>query len=301
MKTAILLIFLLIMPIGLAADPNNTPFDFGQFISNLVTAIFNSLKNFILDILNAPISPLVNFLKSLIQEPVNIELFRRFWEIIVYVISIFYGVILLTAGFNFITSSYDIIRRERAKEWLKNSILIIIFVSSSYLVYKLMIDISSILSNGILSLVNQNLFLITIDNPVNFGLELVLLLVYVFTLIMTIVLLGIRYLLASLGLVLFPIGIALNYIPPLKSYGKLILNSVITIIFLPIIFSLILLISSKLLEIGLFSNFKIIITILAFSLIQLVMVFLALFVLVKSIVSLVRNDLVSGLKLIARM
>ena len=210
MKTALLLILLLIVPVAVAANNDPTPIDFGAIINQLVTAIFNSLQNFILTILNAPISPLVNFLKSLIQEPVNIDLFQRYWEIIVYVISIFYGLILLTAGFNFITSSYDIIKRERAKEWLKNSILIIIFVGSSYIIYKLMIDISAILNTGILSLVNQNLFLITIDNPVNFGLELVLLFVYIFTLIITIVLLGIRYLLASLGLVLFPIGIDLN-------------------------------------------------------------------------------------------
>ncbi|MBI4154800.1 hypothetical protein HY498_01800, partial [Candidatus Woesearchaeota archaeon] len=138
MKAAIFFIFLfLITPIAIAADPNdNPPFDFGQLIHDLVAAIFNSLKNFILDILNAPISPLVDFLKSLIQEPINIDLFQRYWEIIVYVISIFYGLILLTAGFNFIVSSYDVIRRERAKEWLKNSVLIIIFVSSSCLIYR---------------------------------------------------------------------------------------------------------------------------------------------------------------------
>ena len=303
MKTAIFFIFLfLITPIVIAADPNdNSPFDFGQLIHDLVSAIFNSLKSFILDILNAPISPLVNFLKRLIQEPVNIDLFQRYWEIIVYVISIFYSLILLTAGFNFITSSYDVIRRERAKEWLKNSILIIIFVSSSYLIYKLMIDISSIINTGLLSLVNNNLFLITMDNPVNFGLELLLLFVYIFTLIITIVLLGIRYLLASLGLVLFPIGIALNYVPPLKSYGKLILNSIITIVFLPIIVSLILLISSKLLEVGIFSSFKIIVAIVAFMLINSVLVITALFIGVKSVTSVISGDLVRAIKLTSGM
>ena len=228
-------------------------------------------------------------------------MFQRYWEIIVYVISIFYSLILLTAGFNFITSSYDVIRRERAKEWLKNSILIIIFVSSSYLIYKLMIDISSIINTGLLSLVNNNLFLITMDNPVNFGLELLLLFVYIFTLIITIVLLGIRYLLASLGLVLFPIGIALNYVPPLKSYGKLILNSIITIVFLPIIVSLILLISSKLLEVGIFSSFKIIVAIVAFMLINSVLVITALFIGVKSVTSVISGDLVRAIKLTSGM
>ena len=301
MKTAIFLILLLVVPIAVAADNDPLPIDFGAIINQLVTAIFNSLQNFILTILNAPISPLVNFLKSLIQEPVNIDLFQRYWEIIVYVISIFYGLILLTAGFNFITSSYDVIKRERAKEWLKNSVLMIILVGSSYLIYKLMIDISSIINTGILSLVNQNLFLITIDNPVNFGLELVLLFVYIFTLIITIVLLGIRYLLASLGLVLFPIGIALNYIPPLKSYGKLILNLILTAIFIPIIVSLVFVISSKLLEVGIFSWFKILVAITSLWIVNSLLIFMALFVGIKAVTSAAGSDISKAVKLAAGM
>ena len=300
MKTALFLILLLMVPIAIAAE-DNPPFDFGQFIHDIVAAIFNGLKDFILDILNAPIIPLVNFLKSLIQEPVNIDLFERFWEIIVYIISIFYGLILLVSGFNFITSSYDIIRRERAKEWLKNSILIILFVSSSYLIYKMLIDLSAAINTGILSLVNQNLFLITIDNPVNFGLELILLITYIFTLIITIILLGIRYLLASIGLVLFPIGIVFNYIPPLKSYGKLILNLVLTAVFIPILVSLIFVISSQLLNVGIFSSFKILVAITALWIVNLVLILSAVFVSIKAIMTALSGDVMKAIKLVGTM
>ena len=161
--------------------------------------------------------------------------------------------------------------------------------------------ISSILNNGILSLVNNDLFLITIDNPVNFGLEIILLFVYLLTIIVTIIMLGIRYLLVSLGLVLFPIGITLNYIPPLKSYGKLILNFVVTTIFIPIIVSLTLLISSKLLEVGLFSNFKVIVAITAFSLINSILIFISIFVVIKSVTSVISGDLAKAAKLVSKM
>ncbi len=301
MKTVIFIIFLLLVPTALAAQNNPSPIDFGAIISQLVNAIFTSLKNFILDIVNAPISPLVSFLKSLIQEPVNIDLFERYWEIITYVISIFYGLILLTAGFNFIVSSYDILKRERAKEWLKNAVLIIILVSSSYLIYKMVIDISSILNTGILGLVNQNLFVITMDNPVNFGLELLLYFTYIFTLLITIVLLGIRYLLASLGLVLFPIGIALNFIPPLKSYGQLILNLVFTFVFIPIFVSLVFLISSQLLNVGIFSTFKIIVALTALWIVNFSLVLMAIFVGIKAVNSVAGSDISKAVKLVAGM
>ncbi len=291
MKLALFLVFLIVIPVAFAKEQAN---DLG-----IIDSLMQAIKNFIVEILSSPIQPLVNLVKSLITEPVNLDLFKRLWEIIVYIISIFYGLILFIAGFNFITSSYDIIKREKAKEWLRNSILMIIFVNISFILYKLLVDISSIINNGMFSLVNNNLFLITIDNPSNFGLEVILMAVYIIVLLLTIVLLGIRYLLVSIGLVLFPIGLAFNFFNPLKSYGKLILNLVITTIFIPIIFSIILLVCSKLLEIGFLSNFKIIITILAFSLIIIVMIIIAIFVVMKSIFGLVRSDVMQGVNLIA--
>ncbi len=274
-------------------------FDFSGLINELISKLIDAIKNFILDFLNTPINPLVDLLRKLLLEPVNIQLFYRFWAIIVYVLSIFYGLVLLFAGFSFITSSYDAIKREHAKESLKNAILMIIFVSSSYVVYGLLVDMSSIINNGILSLVNNNLFFITFDNPLSFSLQVLLLFVYALVLLFTIILLGIRYLIVSLGLVLFPIGLFFNFITPLKSYGKLIINTVLTAIFLPIFLSLVILVSSKLLEIGMFSDIKIIVAIFTFSLINSIILFLALFVLIKSVLGALRSDLVRAVSIVA--
>ena len=120
------------------------------------------------------------------------------------------------------------------------------------------------------------------SNLSNIGLELIFTGFYVIILLLTVIILTLRYIIVALGVVFVPIGIFLYFIPPLSSYGKLILNFLGICVFLVFIDALILLVSSQLLTISIFQNFKILVMISAFLLIDITMFYLMFFSAIKS-------------------
>ncbi len=187
-------------------------------------------------------------------------------------------------------SGYDAAKREKAKEWLLNIVLMILFVQASYLIYELMIEFGSLLTAGVINLINPDFFLMTADNITDFGLQIVLLIPYVAVLLVTSIFLALRYLLVSMGILFFPIAIFLYFIPPVKAYGKLILNMLIVAILLPFFNALILLGASMLMDIPLFSNFKIVLVTVAYIAIELFLILLMLFAALKAVFSVVNSD-----------
>jgi len=236
---------------------------------NLATCIPQKLFDFMLGLFNAPIQPLLNLTKSLLTEPVNLAPFGSLWAIIMYIISLFYGLLLMYAGFNFMISGYDVIRREKAKIWFRNILIMIVLVQ---------------MTSGLVNMIDSRFFLLTADNIVNLGLELFFGFLYVATLLISVLFLTLRYVLVALGVILIPVGIFLYFIPPLNSYGKLILNFFGICIFITFFDSLILLAGSKIIEIPIFENFKILVMITCFSIVNFLMFYLMLFSALKSAV-----------------
>ena len=87
----------------------------------------------------------------------------------------------------------------------------------------------------------------------------------------------------------------------MKSYVKLILNLVLTAIFIPIIVSLVFVISSKLLEVGIFSWFKILVAITSLWIVNLVLILSAVFVSIKAIMTVLSGDVMKAIKLVGQM
>jgi len=249
---------------------------------NLATCLPQKLYDFIIGVINAPIQPLLDLTKSLLTEPVNLSAFGSIWAIIMYILSMFYGLLLLYVGFNFIISGYDVIKRDKAKTWFRNILIMIVLVQMSYFIYSTFIDINSLMTSGIVNMVDSKFFLLTADNIVNIGLELFLGLIYVITLLFSVLLLTLRYIFVAVGVILIPIGIFLYFIPPLNSYGKLIINFLGICIFITFFDSLILLAGSKIVEIPLFENFKILVMIACFSIVNFLMFYFVIFSALKS-------------------
>jgi len=249
---------------------------------NLASCIPQKIYDFIISLLNAPLQPLLNLTKSLLIEPIQLSTFVSLWAIMLYVISIFYGLLMFYSGFNFIISGYDAVKRTKAKEWFMNILIMIVLVQASYFLYSLVIEINSYLTAGMINLISQNFFLLTSDNIINLGLEFFFAFFYVLTLILTVLFLTLRYLIVASGIIFVPLGIFLYFIPPLKEYGKLILNFLGICIFISFFDSIILLISSRLIEIPLFANLKILVMISAFSITNFLMFYFMLFSIIKS-------------------
>ena len=162
-------------------------------ITNLGSCLVEKLFEFIIYILNLPLKPLLEFIRILLTEPVNIQIFAQTWGIIVYILSMFYGLFVLIAGFRFLVSGYSVEQREKAKSELRNIILMIIFVQVSFFLYSLAIDLFSSVSVVVFNMIGDNFFLITADNIPNIGLELAMIIPYLATILITLIFLAIRY------------------------------------------------------------------------------------------------------------
>ena len=89
-----LLILILAIPLSYAAEDKCG-------LANLATCIPQKFFEFLHGLINAPLQPFLSLTKNLLSEPVNIQVFISLWAIIVYILSIFYGLFLILAGFNF--------------------------------------------------------------------------------------------------------------------------------------------------------------------------------------------------------
>ncbi|MFH1770125.1 MAG: hypothetical protein ABH828_01060 [archaeon] len=245
-------------------------------LTNLATCIPEKIYSFFINLLNAPLQPLLSTIRSLLENAPSIDLFQGVWAVMVYCISFFYGLLFMYAGFQFIFSGHNIIKREMAKEWLKNTVLMIVFIQASFYIYTLVLDLGAVMSSAVLSLVNEQFFLLTADNLMNMGLEFLFVTLYAITLLITLLLLLIRYLIVSFGVIFLPIGIFCYFVPPLRSYGKLILHLLGSFIFITFIYSLIILGCSLIAELPIFENVKIMIMISCFTIINLLFIIITI-------------------------
>jgi len=250
---------LLFMPTVLAAESCG--------LTNLASCIPQKMYDFFINLLNAPLKPLLYLVRTLLETPPSIDLFQGVWIIIAYIISMFYGLLIIYSGFQFIFSGHNVIRREMAKDWLKNTLIMMVLIEASFYLYKLVLELGSAMTTGVLSLVDEHFFLITADNIINIGLEFLFVMFYVLVLFITIIFLVIRYLVVAFGVLFVPIGIFCYFIPPLKSYGRLILHMLGMFIFITFLDAIIILASSMLIEIPLFENIKILVMISCFTII----------------------------------
>ena len=249
---------------------------------NLAYCLPEKFFEFISSILNAPVQPMLWLTKELLSAQVELSLFSSLWAIMVYVLSMFYALLIIWAGFTFIISGYDPRKREHAKEWLQNIIVMIVLVHASYFIYELAVELGSVMTSTTLTLIPESFFLLTIDNPTNIALEIIFAVFYILTLLLTSLILVIRYDIVAVGVALFPLAIFSYFLPPLRPYGLLLLHFMGVCIFVTFLDAVLLVGFAKLVEIPLFANIKILVMIAAFGLISLLMLFLMLFSIVKA-------------------
>jgi hypothetical protein len=251
------LLMILILPTSVLADSCS--------ITNITSCLPEVLMEYVLYVINLPISSLLTLVESLLTADVSIELFESLWSVIRYIISVFYLFFILYAGVTLVVGSASPIKRAHAKEMLQNGIFMMILVQGSFYLYDLLTTLGANMSNALLSQVDPVFFLLTIDSMTNIGLQFLFGMFYVIALLCTVLLLVLRYIVVSVGVVFFPVGIFLFFVPPLKGFGRIILNTLGILIFITFFDMLIILASSMLLDIALFTDFKILVMIVCFA------------------------------------
>ena len=236
-------------------------------------------------IVNMPLATLLTFIKALVAEPINIGGIKKIWHISTYILSSLSGLIFAYCGIKLIVSGYNPSTRYQIKELLKDFIIAIILIQSSFFIYSLLLDLSSGLTASILNLVDNEFFLFTLDSFDDIAMEFFYGLSYLSTLSFTALILILRYLIVASGVALFPIGIFLYIFPSLRNYGKAIISFLVINIFMPIFASLVILIGSYLLEISFFESNKMFLMIGTFILADILIFYFLFSALIKSSVS----------------
>jgi hypothetical protein len=288
-----LLFLILFIPFVSADDPEECG------LTNLGSCLPEVVYEYFLYLINLPVLPFLLLIESLLTADIAIDLFYGVWNVVRYILSFFYVFLLIYVGYVFLTSNANPIKRAHAKDMLKNIFLMLILIQGSFYIYSLALDINTALNNVILSMIDPQFFLITVDNVSNIALEGVYLFTYCFTLFITLLMLVFRYVFVCLGVIIFPIGLFCYFIPPLKGYGKFIINALAIFIFITFFDLLIVLCCSMIVEIPLFENIKIIVMIICFAMIIYSMWLAIRFAMRMSTNSSLKDDLNQAVKYIA--
>jgi len=251
-------------------------------ILNLGECVAEAVFGFFLDILNLASRPFLDLIKKFMTEPASITAFVDIWGIIVYILSMFYGLLLVWIGLKFIISGESPEEREKAKSDLKSIIIMMVLVQGSYHLYNLFLAVSASLTNVVFDMISSNFFRLSLESTPNFGFDLIFGILYILHLLIVLVLVLLRYIFVSAGVILFAIGIFFYFIPFLNSYGRLILNGLGVLVFLPFFYSIAFLVGSKIAELSQFRTMKTLIMVGTLDIIILFTLLLLLFVVVKA-------------------
>ena len=265
-------------------------------LTDLPNCLPQAINNYYLQFLNAPLQPLLTIIRTFLTAQVNTSIFIRIHAIVKYILSFFYIFSIIYSGYILLFQSSNPIRRNQAKEILKDTLIMIVLIQGSFYIYNLILNLSSIMNQALLTQIDPQFFLLTTDNIVNFTLQMFFSFTYVIILFITMFLLALRYMLVSFGVIFFPLALFCYFIPPLKSYGKFLLEVLFVFIFITFIDLLIILSCSLLLTIPIFTNFKIIVMINCFLLIIYTLYLAVKFALSRSVSSNLKEDISGAVK-----
>lgn len=266
---------------------------------NFVTCLPEAFFSYFAGILGAPLQPLLSLTSQLLSLQIDLSLFSSLWAIIIYLISMFYALLILYSGFQFIISGYDMVKRENAKEWLRNILIMIVLIQASYFIYELCIQLSSAMTSATLSLAGNNLFVFTATSLSGIAFQLIFYISAIVSMLITVLMLIMRYVIVAVGVVIFPLGIFFYFIPFLRNFGLLILNFLGIAIFITFIDAIVLIGFSKILEISVFSNISILVIISAFTSINILMFFLMFFSILRGAFNIGMKAISLGTKIVA--
>lgn len=277
---ALVLVVLLLLPTVNAASKKSN--DSQCSFTNITACITDYFFNSILKLFNIPIDILSSLVKTLLITPIKTLNFKPIWQVMVHIISAFYGLLFMYSGFTFLVSGDSPEKRENAKSTLKKIILMIILVQTSFYIYNIASEVNVSLTKGIFDLISKDAFTLKAKPFGSVVLELVFSFSYMAIMFITSLLLVIRNSLVTIGVVFFPFGIAFYFFEPLKSFGSAILNFLGLNMFVSFFVSIVLLTFSKLMEIDGSTPVQALSLASAFLIVDLLLLYVMIFPILKA-------------------
>ncbi len=234
--------------------------------------------------------PLMQFSQTLLTSNPDPNGLYPWWQSTILVISSFYLLLFLVIGFMFLFSSLNPEKRMEAKEWLKNAFVMIVLVNLSFVLYSLILELATAITQFMWISGFQNFF----DPQVFSNMGAGMLLTYGLAVLLTAVTLFIRHVFLLIGVVLFPIAIFLYFVPPLKVWGRMIFNLIGIALFTQFI-DVVIFVASNQAMIQFAGNAGAnSVPALAFIIIFIVNILLMVYAILKSVFSMTENSKVLG-------
>lgn len=262
---------------------------------------FNGLKQGIWDAFTASAknsirtfnSGMLGFAQFLLSTNPNIDSMENLWKSITLVISSFYLIIFLVIGTKFLMSGNNIEGREQAKEWLKNAFMMIVGVNVSFVLYKLLLETATAITQFIWITGFESLFSDSITSSAGF----VLLIATSGAVGLAMITLFLRYIFLLLAVLLFPIGIFLFYTPKLQNWGKIIFNLIGMALFMQFIDVIVFVASNQLMTDLAGQTGQAFVPALSFALVAVINILMVVYAVLKSAFSIADNSPILGMAL----
>ena len=101
-------------------------------LTDLPNCLPQAINNYYLQFLNAPLQPLLTIIRTFLTAQVDTSIFIIIHAIIKYILSFFYIFSLIYPGYILLFQSSDPIRRNQAKEILKDTLIMIVLIQGSF-------------------------------------------------------------------------------------------------------------------------------------------------------------------------
>ncbi len=210
-------------------------------ITGMPVKLFGLFKDSMRDSAKSFNDPFLGLAESLMKANPDPDSLYTWWQYITALISSFYLFIFLFAGLMFLLSFSGAEKRAVAKEWLRNAFMIIIGVNVSFVLYRLVLETAEAATGYIFAEASRSI----LASAVLSGAGIMLLAVYAFGLLCLSITLFARYVFLLVGVMLFPVGIFLYFIPPLREWGKAVFNLLGAALFMQFIDAILFVASTK--------------------------------------------------------
>ena len=247
-------IFLLIVSMPMvSAEPTEEP-EISCSITNLSGCLYY-IPYAVSSMLNTSLEPVVGYIKEILQADIGYEIYQSTWQTIVSILAGMYVIFLAIIGYMFIFTGSNPAKRMQAKKVLVDWFVMLVLVSGSFYIYGLLIDLSVNITSVFLSRLDPNFFLVHADNLGEIVASSLFLMFYTMILWLTLLFLTLRYIVVMCGIIFFPIGLCFSFVPYLRTYGKVILHTLLVFIFLPVFHAIIFLATSAIVSTNTLSYF----------------------------------------------
>ena len=271
---------------GIIYSINGMAGNLGNTITSIPTQVASVFTGAIHGSLISLNNPLLNLSQTLLTTNPDPSGLYSWWQSMVLVISSCYLLLFLGIGFMFLFSSLNPEKRATAKEWLKNAFMMIVLVNISYYIYVLILQLATAITQYLWTTSFLNFF----DPNMFNSMGSITLIVYAIAVILSAITIFIRHVFLLIGVVLFPLGLFLYFIPPLQNWGRMTFNLIGIALFTQFI-DVILFVASNHIMLNLAGNSGAsFVPALAFMLIFIVNVLLMIYAVLKSAFSIADNS-----------